>query len=349
MPEKDKLPSMTAPQSTATTTQGATIIPQQVNPQSYQEMYKILSPYKPKTPEEIDRMKKAEKNASLFSAIGDSISALSNIYFTSQGAPNMFTPNNSMSERNRARWDKINQDYKANQRAYSEGMMRMKQLDDAQAARNEQIKLQKDQNKQSQAQFALQMMMKQAEQQEENRRWREQFDYKKQADEADRKTKQEQFDAEQKNRLAMARMQYGYRDSDNYYNFSLDDGDYRVPKTNFNRVNISRIFAMLPEDVRANVLGKPIYSTETNALGEQVRVISGYNAPDEDDMLSAITSNMDNYPDVLKEFKRLGTKVSNYKSDVATAEPIKQDEPQVPKILDPRKQVSREKITIKGW
>ena len=64
MPEMDKLPPMTAPQSSATTTQGTTIIPQQVTPQSYQEMYKILSPYKPKTPEEIDRMKKAEKNAS---------------------------------------------------------------------------------------------------------------------------------------------------------------------------------------------------------------------------------------------------------------------------------------------
>ena len=347
MPELDKLPTMTAPQSVATTKNEGGIIQQnKVNPQSYQEMYKVLSPFKPKTQEEIEQMRQAEKNASLFSAIGDSINALSNIYFTSQGAPNMFTPDSSMSERNRARWDKINQDYKANQRAYSEGLLRMKQLDEAQNARNEQMKLQKDQMQQSQAQFALQMLMKQKEQEEDRRRWQAQYDYKQQSDEADRAQKQSQFETEQNNRLKLANLQYGRYYKDNYLNFALDDGEYRVPKENFNRVNISRIFAMLPDEVKSKVLGAPIYSTETNALGEQVKVISGYSSPNEEDMLSAITANMDSYPDVLKEFKRLGTKVSSYKTEPKKEpeQPAKQS-----RILDPRKQVSREKITIKGW
>lgn len=121
---KNQIPATTVPMTPRKTE----------NPKlSYVEMFKKMNPYAPPTPEQIDKERKRQKRNSIFAAIGDGISALSNLYFATQGAPNAYNPQNSMSGRMRERYDKLQKDREANRRAYMEGYLRAVQMDEANA------------------------------------------------------------------------------------------------------------------------------------------------------------------------------------------------------------------------
>lgn len=97
---------------------------------SYVEMFQQMSPYKPPTAEELEKERKKEKRDKVFAAIGDGIAALSNLYFTTKGAPNAFDPRNSLSAKARERWDKLNKEREENGRYYMQEAMKAQALDD---------------------------------------------------------------------------------------------------------------------------------------------------------------------------------------------------------------------------
>ena len=97
---------------------------------SYVEMFRQMSPYKPPTAEELENARKKEKRDKVFAAIGDGIAALSNLYFTTKGAPNAFDPRNSLSAKARERWDKLNKEREENARYYMQEAMKTQALDD---------------------------------------------------------------------------------------------------------------------------------------------------------------------------------------------------------------------------
>ena len=100
---------------------------------SYVELYQRLNPYHPPTEEDLEKERKKQKRESIFAAIGDGISALSNLFFTTQYAPNAYDPSKGMTAVTRARWDKLKKEREANHREYMEGFMRAMQMDDATA------------------------------------------------------------------------------------------------------------------------------------------------------------------------------------------------------------------------
>ena len=87
-------------------------------------------PYKPPTAEELEKERKKEKRDKVFAAIGDGIAALSNLYFTTKGAPNAFDPRNSLSAKARERWEKLNKEREENARYYMQEAMKAQALDD---------------------------------------------------------------------------------------------------------------------------------------------------------------------------------------------------------------------------
>ena len=87
---------------------------------SYTELYKKLNPYTPPTAEELEKEKKKQKRDQIFAAIGDGISALSNLFFTTQYAPNMYTGKNTMSERTKVRYDKLMKEREGKEKEYYE-------------------------------------------------------------------------------------------------------------------------------------------------------------------------------------------------------------------------------------
>lgn len=104
----------------------------EVKPQrvSYEEMFRLLNPYKPPTQEELEKERKKQRREQIFAAIGDGISALSNLFFTTQYAPNMYRPVETQSEKTKKRWDKLTAERNANMTAYINGLMRARQADD---------------------------------------------------------------------------------------------------------------------------------------------------------------------------------------------------------------------------
>lgn len=97
---------------------------------SYTELYKKLNPYTPPTAEELEKEKKKQKRDRIFAAIGDGISALSNLFFTTQYAPNMYTGKNTMSERTKVRYDKLMKEREGKEKEYYEGLMKAKIADE---------------------------------------------------------------------------------------------------------------------------------------------------------------------------------------------------------------------------
>lgn len=59
---------------------------------------------------------KRQRRNALLNAIGDGVAAMTNLYFTSKGAPNVaYDPRNSLSARSQARYDKINAERRADE------------------------------------------------------------------------------------------------------------------------------------------------------------------------------------------------------------------------------------------
>lgn len=104
--------------------------PQPPKRMSYEDMFKKLNPYQPPTEQELEKERKKQRREQIFAAIGDGISALSNLFFTTQYAPNMYSGRNTASQRTRERWDKLAAERNANMTAYINGLMRARQADD---------------------------------------------------------------------------------------------------------------------------------------------------------------------------------------------------------------------------
>lgn len=130
----------------AVTTPTATQTAQQKRP-SYAEMYQQINPYKMPTPDEVEAQRKKERRDKMFAAIGDGISALSNLYFTTKGAPNAYDPRHTMSEKVRARYDKLQKDFEQNSRAWTQGYLQAQKMDADAGYRDFLMKLKEDDNK----------------------------------------------------------------------------------------------------------------------------------------------------------------------------------------------------------
>lgn len=97
---------------------------------SYTDMFTKLNPYQPPTQEELANERKKEKREKVFSAISDGISALSNLYFTTKYAPNMYRHENSQSAKTENKWEKLRANRDAQQNAYIKNLMAANQADD---------------------------------------------------------------------------------------------------------------------------------------------------------------------------------------------------------------------------
>ena len=108
----------------------------------YEELFRQLNPYKPPTAEELEKEKKKQKRDEIFAAIGDGIAALSNLYFTTKGAPSMYDGKNSMSAATKVRYDKLKKEHEDKNATYFNGLMKARAADiaaDTAAAKEKQL------------------------------------------------------------------------------------------------------------------------------------------------------------------------------------------------------------------
>lgn len=102
---------------------------------TYKDMLAMLQDQKA---EEEKRIKR-EKQAARIAAIGQGLSSLANLYYTTKGAPNAFTP--ELSERMRTKYDQLTKERSANDKAYLQAYMSMleKQRNDARIRERNEI------------------------------------------------------------------------------------------------------------------------------------------------------------------------------------------------------------------
>ena len=103
---------------------------------TYEEMFREL--YPEKTPEQLEKERKKRKRQAIFAAIGDGISALSNLYFTTQYAPNAYDPTKGMSAVTRERFARLKKEHDDNEHARKAGLLQAMRwdADDAKDQRN---------------------------------------------------------------------------------------------------------------------------------------------------------------------------------------------------------------------
>lgn len=288
------------------------------------------------TPEEKAAEAKRERRAKIFSAIGDGISALANVFFASKGAPDMFDPKTSMSAKTKEYWDKLNAQRKADADKYNNILLSAYKADKAD-------KDAKDKWQQQLEQWKLEMERKN--EAEMYKRGKDAADakYRKEKDDADRSSREKiaasqiaaankraAADRSQKQVQFNKKMQAMYGGSGGgtkgKYTFSLGRGKGQISVNSdaVNDANVKQIWDRLPDDVKQQAQeyyktaktenGEPVYARDEKGKimkDENGKMIPIYKPLTKNEMLEVIGANLEGNPDLQNDIRELaGQQVS---------------------------------------
>ena len=119
------------------------VVKEQQPTTTYAELYEKLYP-KP-DPEQLKKDAKRARTRNIIAALGDGISAIANLHYTTKGAPNMYDGKSTLTAKSQAKYDKLMQDYKDNLDKYRQGQLKAEQLDKEWNHRAEREKVADDQ------------------------------------------------------------------------------------------------------------------------------------------------------------------------------------------------------------
>lgn len=145
---------------------------------SYVEMYQRLNPFQPPTEEELERERKKAKREKIFAAIGDGISALSNLYFTTRYAPNMYNHENAQSAKVERKWQQLQADRDAQMNAYIRNLMAAKQADDDREDKDRNWKRQIGMDEYNKKKDADELQYKKDRDKKKDEQWKDSYDQK---------------------------------------------------------------------------------------------------------------------------------------------------------------------------
>lgn len=272
-------------------------------PKTYQDMFRELNPYTPPTPEQLEKERKNQKHAAMISAISDGISSLANLYFASQGAPNMFNPDESMSAKNRQMWEKLNKERKEDAARYSQGILNAARLDEERKSGERNYKLALEREKNDNEHWQKQFDAQQKSQAEQQKLAREKFEHDKEQDRAANELAQKRMDeaarqfnvssSQQAQKIKQESQRITREIQKGQVTFALGNGNgtVNVSTDAINAANVGYVFSKLPAEIRDTVQGDPI----TDKLTGQVQ---GHKPPTTEAMLVAIGSYVQQYPEV---------------------------------------------------
>ncbi len=168
----------------------------------YEEMFRKYFPEtEHMTAEQLKKEEKKHKRNQIFAAIGDGIMALSNLFFTSRGAPNMYTGKNTMSERTKVRYDKLMKDHEDKKTTFLNGLMRAKQADKEAADKERSWQSQLKLDEESKQRYEAEEKYKKERNQIADEQWQKAFDEKKRTSDRDYELKKKHH----KDRMAAER------------------------------------------------------------------------------------------------------------------------------------------------
>ena len=292
---------------------------------SYVEMFQKMSPYKPPTEEELEKERKKEKREKIFAAIGDGIAALSNLFFTTQGAPNAYDSKNSLSAKAQERWDKLKKERDENSRYYTAAYMQAMKNDEegARDERNWKRLLERDSRQDIVDDRAHNFRIKESERQQGN--WQAQFDEGKRQYEKNFEEGQRRFDesvrqfnvtsSQNQQRLNMESKRLAREMQKETVSFALGTGKgtISIPTNALNASNVSYVFSKLPAYVRNKCTGEPIMG-KVPVIGPDGKPsrtktttgVVGYKKPTTEAMLVCIGANIEGSVDAQNALREIG-------------------------------------------
>jgi hypothetical protein len=243
---------------------------------------------------DLEKERKKQKREKIIAAVGDGISALSNLFFTTQGAPNMYNAQTgSMSTKLQERYDKIKKERDANAERYLNYSLKINQLqnDDrnwkhqleregiSDQRYDDQQKYQHERDAVADKRYDDQQKHQAEREAVADSQWQKQFEEGKRQFNVTSSQNAARINMEAK-RLAKE-MQSGSM------TFSLGSGNGNVTLSSqqLNASNVSLVYNKLPESLRQKI-GNPIKDKITGA-------VIGYEAPTTEAMLIAIGANID--------------------------------------------------------
>lgn len=301
-----------APATTTTPADGGT------HRMSYVEMFQKMSPYKPPTEEELEKERKKEKREKIFAAIGDGIAALSNLFFTTQGAPNAYDPKNSLSAKAQERWDKLKKERDENGRYYTAAYMQAMKNDEegARDDRNWRHQLERE-GVQDQRyaddiahrdkregiedeRYEANIKHRDAREAVEDQHWDKQFQMQeRQFRESIRQFNVTSAQNQQRINLESKRLAREMNGQTVTFALGTGKGTISIPTNALNASNVSYVFSKLPANVRAQCQGEPIYNSKKSK-------VVGHKAPTTEAMLVCIGANIESSVEAQNALREIG-------------------------------------------
>ena len=297
---------VSTPPSQPTQTATAPTQPEAKKRMTYSEMWERLNDYTPQTAEEKEAERKRQRRKAIFAAIGDGVSALANLYYTSKGALNAYDGKNTMSGKLKEQWEKDRKERRAKDKEYLTGYMQAQKWDDDAANADRSFEYQKGRDQVADDHWNSTFNF-QKEQADKAEGWRQKdYDFKvKQAEEEQKRWVKTFNERKRQNdrtyALSVKRLNHDIS-TNNGMTFTVGNGDsVFVSKDRLNAGNVARVFSKLPQTVRDGIKGEPIYTSEYG-----MKVPTGrYKQPTVDDMLIAIGQYSDD-PDVAAALRQIG-------------------------------------------
>lgn len=251
---------------------------------TYAELLEELYP-KP-NPEQLKKDAKRARTRNIISALGDGISALANLHYTGRGAPDMYDGRNSLSAKSQARYDKLMQDYKDNLEKYRQARLKAAQLDDERNDIERQWQRILDRDAVA------------------DDHWKQDFDYRKERDDANDAYRKERADADDAYRKEQQKNAGKTYNSNRTVGIGSGEGKEKEPIC-FN--NGDRTIEVNPEKWRNN------YHHLYDMLVKEGVVKEERNEkPTSDQMQSAVLRHWYNSPSVTKEIISLSDRYEGY-------------------------------------
>lgn len=305
----------------------------QAQPQQLSYVDMLNKFYTPETAEQKAKRERKEKWDKTAAAIGDGISALANLYYTTKGAPNSYDGKNSMSERTRQLYDKINNERKENERWYLNHYMNASKMDEEAKRYKEQLDYRDKQDAIKKEQYEEGIAHRNAREavQDANTKWQQEFQQSN-ADWQHANTEKQQANA---NKLAWADHNLRVKNYERQLEkenepvqFAIGNGrTATVKKQNIHTHNVSYVYNKLPKEIRDQYAqepsydkdGKPVETYKKDANGKYVKDANGNYIKEpvmkarklnDSDKMAIIGEHIANNPDVQNAWKEIGGEIT---------------------------------------
>lgn len=281
---------------------------------SYVELFKQMNPYKPPTDKDVEKEKRKQRRQAIFAAIGDGISALSNLYFTSNYSPNAYDAKQGMSPKMVERLDKLRKDKEDNQRAYMDGYFRALAMDDKKSQDERNWKHTLEREEIADERYDDEIGHRDTREKIEDQRYDDNIKHRddREAKEDEKWEKQfkegiQQFNVsssqtQQRINLEAKRLSNEIQNNNGVtFTLGIGKGTITIPKAALNDSNVAFVFNKLPDVVRSQVKGTA--TKVKNGRGGKEEIV--YGPPTTEAMLIAIGANIETCPEAQAALKEV--------------------------------------------